>query len=194
MKNIFILAMSMMALNPAVAAETSLTNIEGYLNSITTLEADFQQYAPGTPFTSGTFYLNRPKKFLWQYKLPHQQKLVSTGSRLFFHDPKTEQTTQLPLHSGFAAILTKNPISLSGDDFIVHDIKTEEGVTVVEMSLTHDEENRFVLRFKENPMRLLSMSSKDNFGQGVSVLFANHKQGHKLNENLFKFKPALEAF
>lgn len=194
MKNIFILTMSVMLSGTTFAAETSLTDIENYLNGIATLEADFQQYAPGTPFTSGTFYLNRPKQFLWQYKLPHQQKLVSTGSRLFFHDPKTEQTTQLPLHSGFAAILTKSPISLNGDDFIVHSIKTAETVTVVEMSLSQDNENRFVLRFKDNPMRLLSMSSKDNFGQGVSVLFANHKQGHKLNKDLFKFKPALEEF
>lgn len=194
MKNILTATFLLFSINVAYANEATLSIVETYLNNISTLEADFQQYAPGTPFTSGTFYLSRPKQFLWQYKIPHTQKLVSTGSRLFFHDPKTEQTTQLPLNSGFAALLTKSPISLTNEDYTIHDFSNIEDITVIEMSVKGDNENRFVLKFSNNPLLLLSMKSKDSFGQGVSILFSNHKSGHKLNKNLFKFKPAVEQF
>tara|TARA_R110000868_G_scaffold218576_1_gene468899 strand:+ start:45003 stop:45605 length:603 start_codon:yes stop_codon:yes gene_type:complete len=186
--------LSLLLTLPLTAQAASVEEIESYLNGITTLEADFQQQAPGTPYMTGTLYLNRPKQFLWQYKIPNEQKLVSTGSRLFFHDPETEQTTQLPLHSGFAGLLTKDSFSFNNGDFNIHNIQNYDDVTIIELSLKQDDENSFVLKFNNKPLSLLSMSSRDNFGQGVSILFANLQQGHTLDASLFNFKPVLEEF
>lgn len=181
---------------PSFATEATLKRIEGYLNNLQTFEADFEQYAPGTPYSTGTFYLQRPKKFLWQYKVPHQQKIVSTGGRMFFHDPKTEQTTQLPLNSGLAAVLTKQPFYFQSDDIAVQEIRESEDIIAIELTLNNKNEDgaAFTLKFTKEPFALLSLNNKDKFGQGVSISFKNIQQGHELKDELFEFVPAVEMF
>lgn len=169
-----------------------ISKIENYLNSIESIQASFQQYTPGEVYSSGMFYFEQPRKFLWQYHLPNEQKVVSDGSRVFFHDPDTEQTTQLPPKAGFANFLNQKPMTLKGEGFTVDNVKSFDGVIELDVKIEGEEGNVFNLKFAEKPVKLLSMSQKGEFGNGVAIVFANHRMNKDIDDKFFKFKPELE--
>ena len=147
---------------------------------------------PTTTDSSGIFYYQQPRKFLWQYQLPQNQKIVSTGSRMFFHDFETEQTTQIPMSSGFASFLTKQPLRLNDEDFKVLSSEELEGIINITLQLADDSSQQFNLRFESNPIKLLSMTQKGEFGTNLNITFANQKYNKPVDSELFKFTPELE--
>lgn len=170
--------------------------VENYFNSLQTFKASFQQFTTGEDYAFGYFYLQKPRQFLWQYTEPHNQKIVSTGSRMFFHNPQNEQTTQLPLNSGFAAVLTKSPFKIE-ESFNILDVKSHEGLLRIQIEPKEAEGvsgSRFVLTFEESPMRFMGMSMKDEFGQGIDIIFDNNEENVPLQSSLFHFTPAVEEF
>jgi len=42
-----------------------ISKIEDYLNNIESIQASFQQYTPGEVYSSGMFYFEQPRKFLF---------------------------------------------------------------------------------------------------------------------------------
>lgn len=178
--------------SPADSAK-AIDKIENHLNKIETFKASFQQHTPGEVYSSGMFYYKKPRKFLWQYHIPHEQKVVSNGSRIFFHDPQTEQTTQLPPSSGFANFLSQKPMTLKSDDFSIESIQIFDGIIDLELKADDEESARFHLKFSHNPVKLLSMTQRSEFGSGIGVVFSNHRINQGLEDDLFNFKPALEA-
>lgn len=181
------------ALVPAHATNNDiLKEIEAHLNSIQTLQAGFQQYTPNEGYSSGLFYYKQPRKYLWQYTLPHNQKVVSTGSRIFFHDPETEQTTQLPPSIGFANFLNQKPMTLKSDDFQVRGVQVKNNIIQISIALNKLENSFFDLNFSKSPLQLLSMTQKSEFGAGISIVFSNLKLNENIQDDIFKFIPELE--
>lgn len=178
--------------NDSEISGTSIQKIEEYLNGIQSIQASFQQYTPGESYSSGMFYFEQPRKFLWQYSIPHEQKVVSDGSRVFFHDPETEQTTQLPRKAGFANFLNHKPMTLKADGFNIYNVKSYEGVIEMDIKIEDEESTTFNLKFTENPIKLLSMSQKGEFGNGVTIVFANQRVNQDIDDKIFKFIPELE--
>jgi outer membrane lipoprotein-sorting protein len=172
--------------------EHVLEEVEAHLNNIQTLQAGFQQHTPHEGYSSGLFYYKQPRKFLWQYNLPHNQKVVSTGSRIFFHDPDTDQTSQLPPNTGFANFLNQKPMTLKSDDFDIKNIQVNDNVIKISVGLNKPENTFFNLNFSRSPIKLLSMTQKGDFGTGISIVFSSLRLNQEIADDVFKFTPELE--
>ena len=111
-----------------------VTAFEDYFNTLTTFEADFVQWDGAAQLEQrGTFSLERPKKFNWTYVGSQPQRVISTGSRLFYIDDVGGQITQIPLNVGLAAVLTQERLNLMGSDLQV--LNTAEDETTVQVTV-----------------------------------------------------------
>lgn len=170
-----------------------IRKVENYLNTITTYKAKFEQYIAGGSPANGTFYMNRPRKFLWQYESPSPQKLVSTGAHLYFVDDESDQVTQLPLNRGPAAILTQKNIKLNGEHSKVTSVKNLDGVVEIELALQETEDNEAVpslkMTFSTKPMQLRQIVTTDQLGNTTYVTLFDIQEGTQLARNLFEYIP-----
>ncbi len=75
-----------------------LERLQGFLNKVKTLEADFYQRVEnpeaGVPGESqGHISTSKPGRFRWDYQQPHLQTIVSDGQTLWFYEPDLAQVT-----------------------------------------------------------------------------------------------------
>jgi len=114
------LALALLAAAGATTAQAEVTpaeatrQVERYFNAMTTLKAEFTQQVTGEPFAGeGTLYVSRPGKFLWQYDTPVRQKIVNTGSAVYYVDQERNQVTQLPMNAGVARLFNAKVVNLA---------------------------------------------------------------------------------
>ena len=168
----------------------TIKSIENYLNSVTTYQSSFTQIVSGSDISSGMFYMERPRKFLWQYERPYKHKIVSTGSGLFFEDGKNSQVTQLPIKSGIAGVFTRKKFNLTSGDILVHSLRHKGNY--VEISLGFKdvsdefEDSSIVMVFNTKPMQLVQLATVDPIGGRVVATFDDIKQGIKLPKDKFR--------
>lgn len=202
MKKVWILVFLLVAL-PVFSNEVQehptpdegLKQVEDYFNSLSTYQAHFVQVTPGLPdIHTGTFYMERPRKFLWQYEGESNHKLVSTGSYLYFYDPDNEQVTQLPLNSGLAGFLTRKNFKLNEEGFTLEQYGIMDGR--MEVTLKPEESmlvdlplEQLTLSFRLDPFQLERMITADALGNRTFTTFSQVQEGHALNKKLFWFEP-----
>lgn len=183
-------------LGTALKGETytqKLQTIEAYLNTLTTFSAQFEQAVNGIQPSSGAFYLQKPGKFLWHYQKPDPSKLVSNGGVIYFHDETTNQTTQVP-RQGMADLLTRSTFTLEKEKaFKVTSLRQQKGLLHLELSFNDLKEGdvgkTLILTFLQNPTQLRQITTFNQLGQRVEMLFYNIHEGTPIAPKTFKFTP-----
>ena len=177
-----------------------ITAFETYFNELDTFKASFIQEdgAENAPQT-GVFHLKRPKQFNWTYTAPTPQRIISTGSRLFYIDDTSEQITQLPLNIGLAAVLTQETLDLSHESLNVLNTVEDETSYQIVIEPKHSGaadgisiNANVTLVLNKNPRQLTQMITTNPLGQRTVVKFTDVVQGETLNANLFNFTPPSE--
>lgn len=184
---------------PGLSAVTKA--VEDYFNDINTLQADFTQTVTGERVASkGVFSWRRPGQFLWQYQTPVAQKLVSTGSAIYFIDDR-KQATQLPMDAGVARLFNAKTLNLSKQglrtthvqttstqmavDFVVDKkIATGDQTGLVSLKLVFD-------RLPGNNMQLRRIDALDTLSVTTRVEFANVRENVALPAKMFQFTPGV---
>jgi outer membrane lipoprotein-sorting protein len=109
------------------AADRSLiSQIETYLNGLTSLTANFLQVAADGSTRTGKAWLQRPGKMRFEYDPPDPELMVAGFGLLVYHDPALDQTTNIPLSATPLGILLAQHVVLSGD-VTVTDIQQNPG-------------------------------------------------------------------
>jgi len=80
------------------AAGQPVQQFKAFIAKANTLVADVKQvsideYGKPGKTSYGTFYLQRPGKFRWDYKKPFVQQIVSSSGKVWFYDADLEQVT-----------------------------------------------------------------------------------------------------
>ena len=73
-----------------------LKRVAGYLDSIRSMSARFQQVASGGGLSFGKIYLRRPGMLRVEYEPPVPVLLVSDGTWMDYYDSELDQLTQIP--------------------------------------------------------------------------------------------------
>lgn len=169
------------------------TEIETYLNTLTTFSAQFEQAVNGVHPSSGLFFLKKPGKFLWQYQKPDPSKLISNGGEIYFHDETTNQTTQVP-RQGMADLLTRKTFNLEKEKtFQVEAIYEQNGLLHLALTFNNLEEGdlgqKLTLTFLQNPIQLRQITTFNQLGQRVEMLFYNIRENIDIAAKTFAFTP-----
>lgn len=176
--------------------------VEDYFNDLTTLQANFKQTVTGEAKPStGTFYLSRPGKFLWQYEAPVRQRIISTGSAAYYVDQERNQVTQLPMDAGVARLFNAKILNLSKQglrathvqtmasqlsvDFAVDKkIATSDQAGLVNLKLTFD-------RLGNGRLQLRQIDALDTLSVTTRVEFSSMRENVNLPTKLFDFTPGV---
>ena len=178
-----------------VAAEGS-AKLQRFLAGLTTLQAKFEQSVLNQEHTQavrsqGTFYLQRPDKFRWDYSEPELQQIVADGRQIWLYDPELKQVSVQSQESALQG--SPAQLLISGDEvensFEVIDIGRRKGMNWVEL-IPRDEESQFVrllLAFVDNDLRRMEMA--DKFGQVTRFQFYDIQHNPTFNSTFFQFVP-----
>ena len=196
---------------PATAADSAPgTALDHYLNGLTTLKASFTQSvtdAQGkqTDGGSGTFLVQRPGKFRWDYQPASGaasdkgaagdkggQLLVADGRNVWFYDRELSQVTVKPVTQA----LTATPVMLlSGSPQQLHDAfdivadGTQGGIDWVKVTPHGSEADFTQARLGFAHDQLVRMQVNDRLGQTVQMDFAHSERNARVNPEDLQFKP-----
>lgn len=178
----------------AQAYANLLRQVVTYLNGFDTLQADFTQATAGDADTSsGQVFIKKPRRLLWQYMQPHQQKLVANGKQFFFYDPQTEQVTQLPMSNTYTRIFLRDNLSFDGLAQLVTGYARTQNGFALELHDDSETVQRIVLAFERaeegEGIRLKQIATTDTMGVETTVVLSNVKANIELADSRFDFTP-----
>ena len=164
-----------------------VSQIEDYLNGISTVEAGFVQMSPQGHYAKGRLYLQRPGRMRFEYEPPTPYLLVSDGTWFIYVDQELEQVTYLPLKKTPADLLLRENFSFS-DGLVVTAIETRPSTIRVDVvDADRPEAGRVTLTFLRRPLSLKSWTVHDPQGQRIQVTLIDPRYGNPLDKKLFQF-------
>jgi outer membrane lipoprotein-sorting protein len=182
-----ILPLVLLAAVSSAHAQTSVADVERYLNSIRTFKARFVQSNPNGGIAQGTLYVWRPGRMRFEYDPPSQLKIVADGYQVTMWDPATKDFGQWPIGWTAASWLAKDPIVLSGDLRVEKFERASNGLLEMTMSQARKpQDGKVIVRFSESPMALQGWTIIDPRGQRVGIALSNVQPNVQLVESLFK--------
>ncbi|MCW9014979.1 MAG: outer membrane lipoprotein chaperone LolA [Gammaproteobacteria bacterium] len=170
--------------------------LENFLKNTTSMQAKFQQKLLDQQGfllqqSAGDFTLKRPGRFIWDYLIPYEQKIVSNGKKIWIYDSELEQVSV----KKYSQVLTGAPIILLDqnkkldEDFAVSDQGEKDNLQWV-LLIPKNTENDFKeieIGMSNNELRV--MQFVDNFEQRTTIEFEHLKINDQLDDSLFIFIP-----
>jgi len=181
---------------PAICAAQSTTprQLADFNRDTRTFEAGFLQIqydADGNRAQqlSGTFYLQRPGKFRWDYKQPYQQQIVSNGKKLWMYDLDLEQVTISPVNESLGSTPA---FLLGGNDeieksFSISDLGYKNGLDWIELIPKNQDTNFSHIRLGFNQQGLSEMDLLDSFQQRTQIRFSGVYVNRSIDADRFHF-------
>ncbi len=179
---------------PLMALESGIDKLNHFVATVETFQADFTQ----TVFDSngqvmeeakGTFALERPGRFRWDYQEPYPQHIVADGQRIWFYDVDLEQVT---VNSQLEALVDTPATLLSGenkpaDKYLLTDLPSDDGMVWVELIPKKEETSFQTITLAFDDVGLRQMIMKDSFDQQTRLVFNKVIENPKLADDLFVF-------
>jgi outer membrane lipoprotein carrier protein len=88
---ILLLLGALLAANGSALAATPGEQLKAFLSGLRTLESEFQQTLFDENLklleeSRGLFFLQRPRRFRWDYRVPQAQLIVADGEKVWIYD------------------------------------------------------------------------------------------------------------
>ncbi len=179
----------------ALGSADATKEVADYLRGLNALKADFRQItipADGGRAleTSGTFYLLRPNRFLWEYDAPTPQRIVADGKRIYVHDTELNQVT----HTSQKKVLDGTPAQLLASReppeqyFQIRGLDRADHRTWAELIPKTRDTDVAKLQIGFIDGELDTMLMEDRFGQLTRFIFTNVDRNPQLQYSMFRFE------
>ena len=194
---IIIKLIGLVMLFPALAyADQGRQSLDTFLANTQTIEASFQQKLLDNKGillqqSAGQFTLKRPGKFIWNYRLPYPQIIVSNSKKIWVFDSELEQVSI----KQYSEMLSGAPVALLDqrkkieDDFVITDAGIVQGQNWVKLKPRSADSEFLEIHVGMANGNLKSMRLMDGFGQTTSIEFEQMQINVSLEDALFEFKP-----
>ncbi len=198
-RRLFLLLLAALTWIPVLAAIDDAdgpAQLRRFLDGLEGLQARFEQQVVNQDGTrslrsSGTFYLQRPDRFRWDYDEPERQQIVADGRQVWFYDPDLEQVSvqfqRKALRGTPAQLLSgRDPVENS---FEISDGGRADGLTWVRL-VPRSSDSQFEtirLGFADGELRRMEMT--DKFGQQTRFRFFDIRHNPRFDSTFFRFEP-----
>jgi outer membrane lipoprotein carrier protein len=177
----------------STAADGPVAELSGYFESVETLAGEFRQTTrddTGTVIEQarGRFVMARPQRFVWDYRTPWEQLIVSDGERLWVHDVGLEQVVVRPLEEALgvgAAQLLSGDMAQLKQNFSLTAVG-EDGVILQPTDPAWDFQ-RVRLRLDDGIPTAITV--EDGLGQRVEVRLLDLTLNPTFEADRFEFDP-----
>ena len=180
----------------ATAYADATKDLQHFFSDIKSYSASFEQVVldenQGILDQSvGSFWIERPGRFRWEYKTPSEQVIVGTGDEIWIYDVELEQVT----HRKSVDAITQTPAALlagEGDleaSFKLEDLGRRDELDWVRM-LPNNKDSGFLdirVGFKNGQLRLLELL--DTFDQTTRMRFTGIQENISIPTETFSFTP-----
>jgi len=185
----------MSALLSATGLATPVEDLNKYISSLNTYQAEFTQTIFGQSGqeidqASGIVKLQKPGKFYWSYQSPYKQALISDGETLWVHDIDLEQVTvndvDLINDNSPASILSGN-VDIN-NHYTVSDLGLFDDYRWIELLPIDTERDFSAVKLGFHDDQLAGMVLFDNIGQTTVIQFENINLNVTISPVIFKFE------
>ena len=169
------------------AARKTLAAVEGYLNGLQTLKADFTQVGPDGEPAEGVIYMRRPGLLRVEYAPPVPVLIVGDGFLIHYHDKELGQIDDWFIYDTPLGALTKE-VTRFGEDVDVTAFMERGGrigITVVQED--DPTGGSLTLFLDSDPLRLTHWRLRDAQGRATMVTLHNLRTNIRLPRRLFVF-------
>lgn len=184
----------LMICSGSVFSQTSGELLQGKLNAIRSMTANFSQIVKAkqreVSRSTGTMALERPGRFRWQTKQPMAQLIIADGKQMWIYDVDLEQVTIKKQEKGLGGTAA---LFLSGyDNTVTRDFdvtqKDEGKLVVFDLKSKSPKANFQQIKLSFTGDNLTGIELHDQLGQTTSVKLLDIKLNPKLAAKLFQFK------
>jgi outer membrane lipoprotein carrier protein len=192
----FALLGGLMLAGAGAALASPTTEVEKYLNGISTWSADFSQtiddgHGKVVRSAAGKLYLQKPGRFRWDYSQPSEQLILADGKQIWFYDKDLQQANVRGMDASLAntpAVLLSGGGSVSSQ-FDVTAMPPSDGLEWYQLIPKHSDTDFQLVRIGFRNGDLASMFLADKLNQITQLTFTNPKRNAKLAADLFSFVP-----
>ncbi|MEE2526957.1 outer-membrane lipoprotein carrier protein LolA [Hyphobacterium sp. HN65] len=165
--------------------QAALAGVNGWINSIETYRARFDQVADDGSHAGGTLSIRRPGRLRFEYDDPSPLLVVADGTTVAMEDSDLETVDRVPLRSTPLWWLLKPDVDLA-EDARVTDVFVEDNRLYVDVEDRNDEmdgQARFV--FNTVTYALEEWFVADSLGYVTRVTLSDVETDVRLNPRLF---------
>lgn len=164
-----------------------LQRIEGWLNGLRSLRADFVQYAPDGGRATGELLFKRPDKMRLDYHPPSPILIIANGWEVTYYDRKLEQTSQMLTSATPLAFLLDDEISFGGDVTVADFAEADGQIRVTVVETGDEDEGSITLFFDQDPIALRRWAVTDAQGLTTHVILDDVELDVPIDDDLFRF-------
>ena len=178
-------------------AASATGRLNDFFKNVQSLRADFQQVVTDPRGKTiqdarGTFLMQRPNKFRWNYQKPYEQIIVADGANLWVYDKDLEQVTVKKLDQALGntpALLLSGAQPLAENFRMTELTDRKDGLQWTVLTPKNDEANFQQVRLAFGKQSLEVMELVDSFEQTTQLRFSNVQSNIKFTAREFKFTP-----
>ena len=177
---------------PLHAKEVPLDVLSGYLNSLTSFQADFVQVNADGSKSKGVVYVQRPGRARFDYAAPDKNLVIAAGGQLVIFDAKSNQPPeQFPLARTPLNLILAQSVNLGAAKMVVGHQEVGNSTIVRAQDPKHPDYGTIDLVFSANPVALTKWIITDDIGNQTSVSLGELQTGQSFLPSPFSKEMAL---
>lgn len=166
-----------------------IKKVEDYLNSVTTMQADFVQMASNGTTSEGKIYISKPSKIRMEYAPPADILIVGNGEEIIFHDKELDQITNIDYNDIPGTKILTNTVKIGDGILKATDFYKDAGSTTITLEYEKQKDlGPMTLVFSNKPFELKQWKIIDPQGIEITLSLYDLTTNKPLDENLFSYK------
>ncbi|MBR6327441.1 MAG: outer membrane lipoprotein carrier protein LolA [Alphaproteobacteria bacterium] len=166
-----------------------IKKVEDYLNSVSTMQADFVQMASNGTSSEGKLYISKPSKIRMEYAPPADILIVGNGEEIIFHDKELDQITNIDYNDIPGTKILTNIIKIGDGKLKATDFYKDAGSTTITLEYEKQKDlGPMTLVFSNKPFELKQWKIIDPQGIEITLSLYDLTTNKPLDENLFSYK------
>lgn len=191
----FLLAPLFVALSalPGWADKLSLSELSGYINGLTTLEAEFTQINADQTISTGRILINRPGRARFEYAPPDETLVIAGGQQLAVFDGKSNTgPEQYPLKETPLNLILARDVDLARSGMVMAHEFDGTATVVTAQDPDNPQYGNIQLMFTADPVELRQWVITDGSGAPTTVILGALKTGMRFNTATFSITAEIE--
>jgi outer membrane lipoprotein-sorting protein len=164
----------------------TLARVQAYLNSLRTLQAQFEQVSPNGTMQGGTLWMQRPGHLRLQYAPPSPLTLIAANGTVLLFNASTDATTTMPVSRTPLGILLSDEITLSGPVTVTGLRRLPTQLQVSMVRTAEPSQGSLTLLFTEPALTLRALRIVDAHGQSTDFMLFQLHSGVSIDPSVFR--------
>lgn len=174
----------------AIASTDYIATIEKYFNSISTMEADFEQIDRNGCRSKGRFFLSRPSCMKMDYIDPPTHVVIVKDRKITHYNREMKEKSIISAHSSPLSIFLERNLKLRDKVQIISKQECDDGVLQIKLrSKTAEEAGCITLFFSQQPFELIQwiIHEKNTNGDNDTIIYLlKRKKGKPIPQSIFE--------